>query len=45
MEAAKYGAVGVIVSSMNLRQDDFPHTGCMTYGDLPVSNDVFLLLQ
>ncbi|WP_031427545.1 M20/M25/M40 family metallo-hydrolase [Flavimarina sp. Hel_I_48] len=35
MEAAKYGAVGVIVRSMNLRQDDFPHTGAMSYGDLP----------
>lgn len=32
-EAAKYGAVGVIVRSMNLRQDDFPHTGNMSYGD------------
>ncbi len=35
MEAAKYGAVGVIVRSMNLRLDDFPHTGAMSYGDLP----------
>ena len=35
MEAAKYGAVGVIVRSMNLRLDDYPHTGSMTYGDLP----------
>ena len=35
MEAAKYGAVGVIVRSMNLRQDDFPHTGAMSYGDTP----------
>ena len=34
MEAAKYGAVGVVVRSMNLRKDDFPHTGSMTYGDL-----------
>lgn len=34
-EAAKYGAVGVIVRSMNLRLDDFPHTGAMNYGDLP----------
>ena len=34
-EAAKYGAVGVIVRSMNLRMDDFPHTGSMSYGDLP----------
>ncbi|WP_179346304.1 M20/M25/M40 family metallo-hydrolase [Winogradskyella ursingii] len=36
MEAGKYGAVGVIVRSMNLRQDDLPHTGSMSYGDLPV---------
>jgi carboxypeptidase Q len=35
MEAGKYGAVGVIVRSMNLRQDNFPHTGSMSYGDLP----------
>ncbi|MBR9914258.1 MAG: M20/M25/M40 family metallo-hydrolase [Algicola sp.] len=34
-EAGKYGAVGVIVRSMNLRLDDFPHTGSMSYGDLP----------
>lgn len=35
MEAGKLGAVGVVVRSMNLRLDDFPHTGSMTYGDLP----------
>ncbi|MFI2744392.1 M28 family peptidase [Zhouia sp. PK063] len=34
-EASKYGAVGVIVRSMNLRLDDFPHTGGTNYGDLP----------
>ncbi|OMP30384.1 M20/M25/M40 family metallo-hydrolase [Mangrovimonas sp. DI 80] len=34
-EAAKYGALGVIVRSVNLRLDDFPHTGAMSYGDLP----------
>jgi len=33
MEAAKYGAIGVIVRSMNLRMDDFPHAGAMDYGD------------
>ncbi|WP_241461444.1 M20/M25/M40 family metallo-hydrolase [Aquimarina macrocephali] len=33
-EAAKFGAVGVIVRSMNLRLDDFPHTGAMSYGKL-----------
>lgn len=35
MEAAKYGAVGIVVRSMNLRLDDFPHTGAMSYGDTP----------
>ena len=35
MEAAKYGAVGVVVRSMNLRLDDLPHTGSMSYGDTP----------
>ena len=35
MEAAKYGAVGIVVRSMNLRDDDFPHTGSMSYGDTP----------
>jgi len=39
-EAAKYGAVGVIVRSMNLRLDDYPHTGSMSYGDLPVSKRI-----
>ncbi|SHG45490.1 M20/M25/M40 family metallo-hydrolase [Winogradskyella jejuensis] len=34
-EASKLGAVGVIVRSLNLRQDDFPHTGSMGYLDLP----------
>jgi hypothetical protein len=40
MEAGKYGAVGVIVRSMNLRMDDFPHTGSMSYGDLPNSQRI-----
>ena len=34
-EAAKFGAVATIVRSMNLRLDDFPHTGAQSYGDLP----------
>ncbi|MFS4456201.1 M28 family peptidase [Maribacter sp. 2304DJ31-5] len=39
-EAAKYGALGVIVRSMNLRLDDYPHTGSMGYGDLPVNERI-----
>ena len=39
-EAGKYGAVGVIVRSMNLRLDDYPHTGSMSYGDTPVENRI-----
>lgn len=39
-EAAKFGAVGVIVRSMNLRLDDFPHTGSMSYGDTAVSDRI-----
>lgn len=39
-EAVKYGAVGVIVRSMNLRRDDLPHTGAMSYGDLPESEKI-----
>ena len=38
--AAKYGAAGVIVRSMNLRLDDYPHTGSMAYGDTPVSKRI-----
>lgn len=40
MEAGKYGAVGVIVRSMNLRADDLPHTGAMSYGDIPVEQRI-----
>ena len=40
LEAGKLGAVGVIVRSMNLRLDDFPHTGSMTYEDLPVDKRI-----
>ncbi|GGZ76895.1 M20/M25/M40 family metallo-hydrolase [Algibacter mikhailovii] len=40
VEAAKYGAAGVIVRSMNLRLDDLPHTGSMTYDDLPVNKRI-----
>ena len=34
-EASKFGAVATIVRSMNLRLDDFPHTGAQSYGDIP----------
>lgn len=40
VEASKYGAVGIIVRSMNLRLDNLPHTGNMSYGDLPVSKRI-----
>jgi len=33
IEAAKKGAIAIIVRSMNVRQDDFPHTGSMAYKD------------
>ena len=33
-KAAKFGAKAVIVRSMNLRLDDYPHTGSMSYGNL-----------
>ncbi len=39
-EAAKFGAIGVLVRSMNLRLDDFPHTGAMSYGDLPDADKI-----
>ena len=40
MEASKYGAIGVIVRSMTLRTDDYPHTGGLTYGALPQSQRI-----
>ncbi|MFB9053035.1 M20/M25/M40 family metallo-hydrolase [Formosa undariae] len=40
VEAAKYGAAGVIVRSMTLNIDDLPHAGSMTYEDLPVSKRI-----
>lgn len=39
-EATKFGALGVIVRSMNLRLDDFPHTGGMSYGDTPENQKI-----
>ncbi len=40
VEAGKYGASGVIVRSMNLRLDNFPHTGSMSYGETPVAERI-----
>ncbi|MND27863.1 Aminopeptidase YwaD precursor [compost metagenome] len=33
IEAAKYGAIGVIVRSMTTKIDEFPHTGTMRYDE------------
>ena len=38
--AAKLGAVGVIVRSLNLKLDDQPHTGTMSYGNLPLNKRI-----
>lgn len=40
LEASKYGALGVIVRSMNLRLDDFPHTGSMGYGEQSIDDRI-----
>jgi hypothetical protein len=40
IEASKFGAIGVIVRSMNLRIDDLPHTGSMTYGNIPTDDRI-----
>ena len=39
-EASQYGAIGVIVRSISLRMDDYPHTGAMSYGDQPISKRI-----
>ncbi|TDN87214.1 PA domain-containing protein [Salegentibacter sp. 24] len=38
--AAKYGAAGVIVRSLSHKIDDNPHTGSMSYGDLPINKRI-----
>jgi len=38
--AAKYGAAGVIVRSLSLKIDKYPHTGSMSYGNLPDSKRI-----
>ena len=40
VNAIEYGASAVIVRSMNLSIDDLPHTGSMTYGNIPVSERI-----
>ena len=40
MEAGKLGAAGVIVRSMSHKLDDLPHTGSMTYAELPNSQRI-----
>ncbi|WP_029035544.1 M20/M25/M40 family metallo-hydrolase [Salinimicrobium terrae] len=39
-EAAKYGAVGVIVRSLSHKIDNYPHTGSMSYGNIPNSERI-----
>ncbi len=39
-EAAKLGAAGVLIRSLNLRLDDYPHTGAMSYRDLPTDQRI-----
>ena len=36
----EFGAKGVIVRSMTNSIDDYPHTGTMSYGDLPVEKHI-----
>ncbi|SHF48545.1 PA domain-containing protein [Salegentibacter echinorum] len=38
--AAKYGAAAVIVRSLSLKIDEHPHTGSMSYGNLPNSKRI-----
>lgn len=38
--AAKYGAAGVIVRSLSHKIDKYPHTGSMSYGNLPDSKRI-----
>ena len=40
VNAIEYGASAVIVRSMNLAIDDSPHTGSMTYGEIPVKDRI-----
>src|SRR5690606_36823256 len=40
VEAAKYGAIGVIVRSMTLKLDNLPLTGSLSYEDAPVNKRI-----
>lgn len=40
VEAQKLGAVAVLVRSLGLRLDDYPHTGSMSYKDLPLEKRI-----
>ncbi len=39
-EAAKYGAIAVVIRSLNLVNDDFPHTGSMSYGKSKINERI-----
>jgi len=39
-QASKYGAVAAIVRSLNLRLDDFPHSGSTRYDGIPLSQRI-----
>ena len=38
--ASKYGALAVIVRSLTLKLDDVPHTGVMSYGNVPIKSRI-----
>ncbi len=38
--ASKYGALAVIVRSLTLKLDDVPHTGVMSYGNIPMKSRI-----
>lgn len=38
--ASKYGALAVIVRSLTLKHDNVPHTGVMSYGNIPIKSRI-----
>ena len=38
--ASKYGALAVIVRSLTLKHDYVPHTGVMSYGNIPIKSSI-----